>query len=103
MEQNQPRLGNQVQAHAPRGVNQNYGLLGGGERAQLVLGNQPPLPGIVVVKYIQPEEMSQEIAFVPVETFGGETRDMYMGPTSSYEQVSEMTSIVPKREVPNGS
>ena len=33
---------------------------------------------------------------VPIETYGGETRDMYMGPTSSYEQVSEMTPKVPE-------
>ena len=85
MGQNQPGLGNQMQAHAPGGLNQNYGLLGGGERAHLVLGNQPPLPGAIVVKYIQPKEMNQETTLVPVETYGGETRDMYMGPTSSYE------------------
>ena len=96
MGQNQPRLGNQVLAHAPRGLNQNYGLLGGGERAQSILGNQPPFPRTGVVKYIQLEEMNQETALVLVETYGGEMRNMYMGPTSSYEQVNEMTHIVPK-------
>ena len=30
---------NQVFAYVPRGINHNYGQLGGGERAQLVLGN----------------------------------------------------------------
>ena len=61
------------------------------------MGNQPPLPRRAVVKYIQLEEMNQETTLVPIETYGGETRDMYMGPTtSSYEQVNEMTHIVPE-------
>ena len=88
MGQNQPGIGNQVQAYAPRGINQNYGQIGGGERALPVLGNQPPLPGKAVVKYIQPKDMNQETALVPIETYGGETRDTYMGSnSSSYEQV----------------
>ena len=37
--------GNQAPAYAPRGIIQNYGQLGRGERAQPVLGNQPLLPG----------------------------------------------------------
>ena len=62
-----------------------------------VLGNQPPLPRIAVVKYIQPEDMNQETALVPMETYGGETRDTYMGSnSSSYEQANEVTQAIPE-------
>ena len=37
---------------------------------------------------------------VPVETYGEEMRNMYMGPTSSYEPVSEMLHIVPEGRYP---
>ena len=94
--QNQPGIGNQAQAYVPRGINQNYGQIGGGERALPILGNQPPLPGTAVVKYIQPEDMNQETALVPIETYGGETRDIYMGSNSSYEQANEMTQAIPE-------
>ena len=94
--QNPQGGGNQALAYAPRGINQNYGQLGGGELAQPILGNQPPLPGTTIVRYIQPKEVNQESALVLVEHYGGEVRDMYMGPTSSYETVNKPSNIIPK-------
>ena len=33
---------------------------------------------------------------VLVEHYGGEVKDMYMGPTSSYETINESSNVIPK-------
>ena len=67
-----------------------------GDQAQPILGNQPPLLRAIVVSYIQPEETNQESYLVPIGHYGGEVRDMYMGPTSSYKTMNEPSNIIPE-------
>ena len=61
-----------IQNYVPRAANQNYAAQGK-ERAQSVLGNQPPLPGAAAVRLIQIEELGHEGALVPVSHYGEET------------------------------
>ena len=88
--------GHPAPMYAQKGGNQNYGQPGGGERAQPVLGNQPPLPGAAMVRYIQPEEINMETALVPLEHYGGETDEAYQGGTNSYEPVHKQSHVIPE-------
>ena len=77
MAQQQLGMGNLAHGQPPMGINQNYVQpLGGGERAQPVLGNRPPLPEVAMVRYIQPEETNQETALIPLEAYRRETNDV---------------------------
>ena len=78
----------------PRGVNQNYDQLGGRGQAQFVLGNQPPPLEAAMVRYIQLEEVNQESALVPMEHYGGEVNETFMGNTPSYETLLEPSIIL---------
>ena len=62
-----PNLGN------PRGFN-NSNLPMGGDKAMLVLGQQPPLPGNVVVRLVQTEEEPNEQALVPTYPYYEESQ-----------------------------
>ena len=42
----------------------------GMERAQPVLGHQPPLPGAAIVRYIHTDEEHHDGAMVPVNYYG---------------------------------
>ena len=80
----QPASAPQALHYAPRVGNPNYAAQGV-ERAQPVLGSQPPLPGAAMVRYIQPEDVNNEGAVVPVNYYGEENGDNasnYASPSS---------------------
>ena len=90
-------MGNQAHGQPPMGINQNYVQPpSGGERAQPVLGNQPPLPGAAMVRYIQPEETNQETTLVPLEACKRETNDVCVELIPSYEPMREYSNVVPE-------
>lgn len=89
----QAQAPNYAPNYAPRVGNQKY-VHPGGERAQLVLGNQPPLPGQAVVRYVQPEEVAHDGALVPVSYYereGGEDRSNYESSSPGHYEAPTMT------------
>lgn len=46
------------------------------ERAQLVLGNQPPLPGNAAIRMVQPNEEEYDGALVPTTPYYEEEPEM---------------------------
>lgn len=83
------QAGNQQPAAAPqqpqygqRGGNQNY-VAQGGERAQPVLGNQPPLPGAAPVRLLRADEYAPDGTMVPVEYYVENTESsLALAPTT---------------------
>ena len=67
MAQQPPQPLHQGQGYAPM-RQPNYPTQGM-ERAQPVLGHQPPLPGAAVVRYIQTEEEHHDETMVPVNYY----------------------------------
>ena len=86
-----------VPNYVPRMVNQNYAAPGM-ERAQPVLGNQPPLPREAAMRLIQIEEQGHEGILVPISHYGEEDH------TSSSNQVPfPMEAMDPEGIVLEGS
>ena len=90
--QQQKGLINQAQGQPPNYVQPQ----GGGERAQPVLGNQPPLPGATMVRYIQSEEANTETALIPLETYGREADEICTEIVSTNESAQEYSNVVPE-------
>lgn len=59
---------------ALRTGNPNY-TAPGMEREQPVLGNQPPLPGAAMVRFIQPEDVTNNKTMVPVSYYDEDNGD----------------------------
>lgn len=68
-----------------------YGQAQGLERAQPVLGTQPPLPGQATVRYVQPEDIITETAMVPM-TYYKEEIDQ-MGAMTTTNTPSELGGV----------
>ena len=81
----QPTSAPQAPHYAPRVGNPNYVALRM-ERAQPVLGSQPPLLGSTMVRYIQPKDINNDGTMVRVNYYGEENDDNtsnYTSPSSS--------------------
>ena len=63
----QPTCAPQAPHYAPRVGNPNY-VAPGMERAQPALGNQLPLSGAAMVRFIQPEDVTNDGTVVSVAT-----------------------------------
>ena len=81
--------------YAPRGGNQNYATPGM-ERAQPVLGNQPPLPGATTIRYVQTDDLGQEGTLVPVNYYGDEDHVHINDQTQSQLETMEPSVVVPE-------
>lgn len=91
----QPMGAPQVPNYTPRvgiPIYANPGI----ERAQPVLGNQPPLPGAAVVRYVQPKDMGLEGALVLISYYGGESSEDPTNYVSSLQGTYEASTVVPK-------
>jgi hypothetical protein len=87
----------QGENYMPRVGNQNY-VAPRMERAQSVLGNQLSLPGVALVRFVQPEDLELDGTLVLVSYYGGENSDNAMNPTPS-----SIGSIGPSVVIPEGS
>ena len=91
----QPTGAPQALHYAPRVGNPNYAAQGV-ERAQPVLGSQPPLPGAAMVRYIQPEDVNNEGAVVPVNYYGEENGDNASNYASPSSGPYETPAVLPE-------
>ena len=75
---------------------QNYPTQGV-ERAQPVLGHQPPLPGgAAVVRYIHTDEEHHDGAVVPVNYYGEDENEQISQQASSSMYPQETQTFVPE-------
>ena len=88
-----------------QGMNQNLGGMPqyqrpgnhpSAERAQPVLGNQPPLPGAAAVRLVQPEEPVYEGALVPVTNYYDEGLEEIPEPVQPYAAGVNSPSVDPE-------
>lgn len=91
----QPASAPQALHYAPRVGNPNYAAQGV-ERAQPVLGSQPPLPGAAMVRYIQPKDLNNEGAVVPVNYYGEENGDNASNYASPSSGPYETPAVLPE-------
>ena len=69
----------------------------GVERAQPVLGNQPPLPGTAPVRFLLPDETISDGALVPVSRYYDEESEITTGNELTTLSPPDMPSVVPER------
>ena len=70
----------------------------GMERAQPVLGHQPPLPGTAVVRYIQTNEEHHDGAMVPVNYYGEDENEQLSLQASVSMYPQETQTFVPEAQ-----
>ena len=68
----------------------------GMERAQPVLGHQPPLPGAAVVRYIHTDEEHHDGAMVPVNYYGEDENEQLSQQASVSMYPQETPTFVPE-------
>ena len=92
--QQSPQPQYQGQGYAPM-RQPNYPTQGM-ERAQPVLGHQPPLPGAAVVRYIQTEEEHHDGSMVPVNYYVEDESEQLSQQASSSMYPQESQTFVPE-------
>ena len=94
MAQQPPQPQHQGQGYTPM-RQPNYPTQGM-ERAQPVLGHQPPLPGATVVRYMQPEDEHHDGTMVPVNYYGEEENEQLSQQASVSMNPQETQTFVPE-------